>query len=289
LVKNWEEFREVILLLEVRQKELLENELVEVLRPNKDCKVMVYEGLGLDGFSHMENPNPIESLDPNILYELMQAELVISDNCIWPLFYRPDTVLVGHFFWHDIFHFSKFKGNYSLGKFVKFERLLIEKARTVIGIENFVFGDFKNRAEGKSIFLPEYCGALPAKSKSNEIWYSVGSTGLNLSDMKSLVGESIQRRESFELTKASLHPKAIFGRPGLGTIRDCIEFDIPFFPVYTGYNEELKRNTYVLFEKARKTDRISVNGKEFETLLFKRKEFIKNTSWNNFSAMIHRG
>ena len=44
------------------------------------------------------------------------------------------------------------------------------------------------------------------------------------------------------MKKTSVLPALVLGRPGMGTIRDCLEVGVPFIPFGSDFNVELESN-----------------------------------------------
>jgi UDP:flavonoid glycosyltransferase YjiC (YdhE family) len=53
----------------------------------------------------------------------------------------------------------------------------------------------------------------------------------------------IVERETYEFAEFKEKPKLVLGRPGLGTIRDCLATGIPFLPIWDKLDPELNSNT----------------------------------------------
>jgi UDP:flavonoid glycosyltransferase YjiC (YdhE family) len=98
------------------------------------------------------------------------------------------------------------------------------------------------------INLPRYHSDILADKNKNEtpdIWLSQGTTNLldksalSLNQLKEL---GITERETYEFAESKGKPSLVIGRPGLGTIRDCLAMGIPFLPIWDKMDPELNSN-----------------------------------------------
>jgi hypothetical protein len=89
-------------------------------------------------------------------------------------------------------------------------------------------------------------GSLRSRAKT-EVWYAKGTTGLNRIHSNTLENElrehglEMKTRETHRFSDSGL-PTLVLGRPGLGTIRDCLALSVPFLPYWVGEDPELSRN-----------------------------------------------
>ena len=99
-----------------------------------------------------------------------------------------------------------------------------------------------------TINLPRYNSDILADKNKNEttdIWLSQGTTNLldksalSLNLLKDL---GITERETYEFAESTGKPRLVLGRPGLGTIRDCLAMGIPFLPIWDKMDPELNSN-----------------------------------------------
>ena len=154
---------------------------------------------------------------------LLEHDYVISDNLVGVLKYRPDAILIGSFFWKDVFK-PKFGSNkltdYDLDLLEKHNPLLItnkyaetgevvlysNKAQFGFGCENKKYTEFKIdkilTLEPSLRYLDSYVDFFK--------------------DLE------IKKTKDFSLTKNI----AIMCRPGLGIITHCVEHHIPLIALY---------------------------------------------------------
>jgi hypothetical protein len=286
LVKNWKEFSRFCILLTKQQHLLLEAELSQILDVNFQVEILIYKGIGLDGFKHLDNPIHPENLDRNIVSELKRSKFVFSDNCIWPLYYRRDIILIGHFLWHDVLPLSNLSGKKLTEDVLGFEKKLLEDMRNTFGLEAFTFGKMLSIVEKKKILLPAYFNVDNGRTINEEIWHSQGTTGLNMIDSNEFSQLNVIPRETHRLKETLNLPKGVIGRPGLGTIRDCIEFQVPFFPAYSGADIELNNNAEVFEGLPGMTNNILVNGQLYKFRRILKEGLIGETSFSELSAKL---
>ena len=285
-VKSWDEFHTVFLLLSEEQRFFLEEEVEVILAPKYEVKILVYGGIGIDGYRHQKNPNNPEMLDIHIQAVIKYVSVVISDNCIWPLFFRSDCILVGHFLWHDVLNLNDICKSGHARRILTLERKLLEKAKTVFGITRFSFGKLLELSSGRNLALPVYCPNKPEKRRNDQVWYSTGTTGFNQINIRKWLDPRIVIRESFKLETSEFLPNAILGRPGLGTIRDSIEWGVPFGPLYSSQDFELQNNVAVISKLRIELRSMAIGGHFFSTYLLDKNMFIGEVSWSQIESAI---
>jgi|LauGreSBDMM110SN_4_FD.fasta_scaffold09158_2 hypothetical protein len=288
LVKEWSEFNDILILLTPTQTNQLEEEIAQVLGVNYKVTILKYDGLGLDGYSHQSSPNHPISLDQDCTRKIMDAELVISDNCIWPLYLRPDTVLLGHFSWHDVLPLLSTTKQGIVREIFDLEDVLLKSAKHVIAIKSFTFGKFANYVNSGSILFPIYKTDSKKKPEIQEIWYSKGTTGLNSVEFSTMSSYKLLNRETYFLSNSESIPLGVIGRPGLGTIRDCIEFEVPFSPLYSGTDVELQHNVKVLERASLSETQLQVGVNSYIFHRFSKKSLIGATSFADFNARLNQ-
>lgn len=286
LVKNWNTFDKISMLLTKVQYEHLEMELKQVLSDNFELKILFYDGVGLDGYAHIRNPKHPSNLDPDIVSEFSNAEIVVSDNCIWTLYFRSDTVLLGHFLWHDVLPLSASTADKSALLTLEFERDLLSRVETILGLKAFTFGQMLDLVGSNSILFPSYFSENLRKPIGNEIWYSQGTTGLNTHNVSQDFGLEIIPKETYRLHESPFLPKGVMGRPGLGTIRDCVEFQVPFFPTYAGYDIELDNNSQVIKSLPGIEKYLKIGSRSYMFLEIFKDALIGETAFGEFSARL---
>jgi hypothetical protein len=84
--------------------------------------------------------------------------------------------------------------------------------------------------------------------RTDKIWVALGTTGLhtNLLGKYSNLKNRLVPLESYMLHHASRLPMAVIGRPGLGTIRDCLSSGTVFIPFHNLLDIELDNNVETL-------------------------------------------
>jgi hypothetical protein len=233
------------LFLSSRQLKALSKEL-RGLCP--ETKVFEIEGYGLDGPSQMNSKT--RKIPQSLQRQFRDFDFVISDNVTWPGSFLDTFLLMGHFTWidywksrhpnqkkefsTDISHARKISNWYSPVDFSQMPTCLDGIERIEIPLSRYVTDPNTSR-----------------NSDITSISFSNGTTGLNLSDENELRLElqnmnlvlTTKESHGFEKNRA---PALTLGRPGLGTIRDCLAFGIPFLPCWLGDDPELLNNEATL-------------------------------------------
>ena len=213
---------------------------------------------GLDG------PHAIfedrEELDSTII-KIRNADNIVSDNLIWPASYNPNVFVHGHFTWVDYWNKLLDSTDISPPAELDFEAGLKKEVRAWFATETFrIPQSFLN-----DVFVPMPLIAYPNdrnyklyKRNWKEIWVSIGTTNDEISLKFDLVLESlkrlgfeIRRHETYLFHELRVLPGLVIGRPGLGTIRDCLASGTPFLtPIDDARNTisdpELSNNLEVL-------------------------------------------
>jgi hypothetical protein len=269
-----------------RQHQFLSKEIRETLCQKFDVRIFIYFGVGIDGHTTNSKTHEFGDLDREIVQAIKNADYVISDNCLWPFHFRRDTILLGHFLWHDVLDTLSVSNSSKFSQNLLAEKKLLESAKSVIGLRNFSFGSICDLAENRLVHLPNYYPNKSSKKIQDVIWYATGTTGLNQIKVSSPLDCTIVKKESFELQQSPYLPLAIVGRPGLGTIRDCIEYQVPFCPVFSGSDIELENNSAVLKRYSQHSTILKTIENTLEAFTVEREEFLGMTSWKEFSRMI---
>lgn len=150
-------------------------------------------------------------------------DIVISDNMPGILGYRPDALLLGSFFWKDVF-LSSFGKN----RLTTFDSMLIEKYKPTIITNKYVetqsVKDYSNKIQ-----YGFGCNIVSERSAT------VNTNLINNSSLKYLdtYREFIDNLELDLVDDFTITENAImFARPGVGTITHCVENSIPLVALY---------------------------------------------------------
>lgn len=234
--------KEVHLFATKRNISLLEHELQELGVLNLTVPV---PPIGLDSYL-MHGSQFLENKleKPSIAHDILkQADVVLSDNSLWPITVNSNVWTFGHFLWTDYYKASVDKlSEPTLESRLKCE---IELAREVKGrflLSAFQQSDLDLDIETHFVPMLRYLGddsAIYDSRNSNEIWVSIGTTGR--SKFAKFETERVRRLETHNFRLGKL-PRCVLGRPGLGTIRDCLAFSVPFFPISYDSDVELELN-----------------------------------------------
>ncbi len=248
---------------------------------------------GIDGPDWMRSGCLVESPSDNVIRLLHKCDLVISDNSIWPIKFNNQFVLFGHFNWlnyWDINDKHVFSGE--LKEIYLDEIMLLSKIKTAFQFKTFYFSGSFNPRTIVPIKLLKYesDGDFPKIVDSKSIWMSTGTTELNRYPYPKKIKKynfKIEPIETFKLIGATKKPSAVIGRPGLGTIRDCLAAGIMFIPYLRDYDPELESNILSL-KNLSLVSSISLNASSFESDIHKimSDKYIINSwqyAWSNIS------
>ena len=236
---------EAYLFLSSRQVQTLSREIGEI---SPKTKVSEIDGYGLDGPT--QSGSEVREVPESLQLQLKQFDFVLSDNLMWPGSFLNTFILMGHFTWVDYwksrqtnkefeiskstFHASKISKWYSPVDFSQMPTYLSGIERIEIPLSKYV-------SDPKTI----------RNLDMNSVSFSNGTTGLNQSDEHELrlqlenIGLALVTKESHSYQDSQI-PAITLGRPGFGTIRDCLAFGIPFLPCWEGDDPELKSNEAAL-------------------------------------------
>jgi hypothetical protein len=219
----------------------------ELAKMNLDLNLIEIESYGIDGPVWFKRGRLVLEPPPKIVDEIEGCDFIISDNLTWPFKYNENIALFGHFTWHDYWQRTKnFEDLKSLDIFEQdYENL--RNIPFAFQIKDFLL---EPRTFGNNIMinLPRYHSDIRVdknRNETTEIWLSQGTT--NLLDksglqLNVLTEHRIVEREAFELSESTGKPRLVIGRPGLGTIRDCLAMGIPFLPIWDKMDPELNSN-----------------------------------------------
>jgi hypothetical protein len=233
---------EVFLYLSTTQIQTLMEE-IRTISPKtivRDIKLHGLDGPTFQIDQVVEIPEELE-------LELKKLDFVISDNVTWPGRALDSFILMGHFSWIDYWEADCSD---------KVRPLIQQALGETLQISNwFLPKDFSHvpeemkRIKTVEIPLSRYGsdGDSIRRRTRTEVWYSKGTTGLNWIHLNGLekklrqYGLETKTRETHRLRDSEL-PALVLGRPGLGTIRDCLAWGVPFLPCWVGEDPELSRN-----------------------------------------------
>jgi len=234
-----------------KQERLLKSE-IESLFSGFPPDLIRIEAHGLESLLFQDSCKPVEVQGATI-QALEGADAVISDNSLWPALYNPNFFLFGHFEWLTYARNlpRDYQEKISETDVFKMEKELITK--TLIWFRTRHFSINNELLDPISLDVPllRYGGdeEYPT-TRADIVWISSGTTGRNspVTEGKHLSGYPFALRESWEMATSDHLPRAVIGRPGLGTIRDCLASKTPFIPSWRGIDSELARNESTLIE-----------------------------------------
>jgi len=150
-------------------------------------------------------------------------DIIISDNIVGILKYRPDAILSGSFFWKDTF-LSKFGKN----KLTYFDNNLLTKYNPLILSNKYLeIGEVKQYTNKKQFGFG--CPDLPYKlNKINNTVFIKPS--LNYIDTYSNFIHQIPTKFTTDIRKTK--ETLLIARPGGGIITHCVKHHIPLVAIY---------------------------------------------------------
>ncbi len=183
---------------------------------------------------------------------------VIGDNVLWPAEFANSFFFHGHFLWLDYYNLQNPKTIQNVNK--QKDKDLSNLELTKKFLLNSVFeikSQYVKAERVRSMPLMHYY-SLPKStstftdSVNSTVWLALGLTNSTskhllsfLVDTVQSIGITIQVKETFNLN-SSLKPSVVIGRPGLGTIRDILNYGVDFIPIDYVSDPELSHNVKVL-------------------------------------------
>ena len=205
---------------------------------------------GIDGPAWLLNGGGITKPSHDVIAKLKKCDFVISDNVLWPKKYSKVFVLFGHFNWIDYW------AKVDLGRFnLSLTQVYYKELQELLDVKVwFQFSDF---ALDPILNLPKQIVPIKLLNYSSDtkfrnliidkslVWISNGTTGLNRTlsaQQRDSIVFKVEEKETFHLLETEKKPIFVIGRPGLGTIRDCLAAGIIFHPYWDELDPELTSN-----------------------------------------------
>lgn len=238
-----------------RQMKLLSVDLEKIrLNPNR-VKFLCIGDYGIDTmnmkFFTIEEPTPSHE----VASALARSSAVISDNSTWASNYHENFYLLGHFDWFSIWLslFARNSPKHLIRMLREIEALALSRVRVWFQTVDFTLNQ---TLLTRTLTIPLFRYHTD-QSRSNphgflhnseEIWLGFGTTGFDRAPQARFSNSKYQilMKESYNLHEAKQLPLALIGRPGLGTIRDCISSKTIFLPLSGDSNPELNNNVQTL-------------------------------------------
>ncbi len=234
----------------------------------------------------------INNIDINFLKKikklnLKKKELIFSDN--YPDFCLLDNSLIvyANFFWHEIFN------NYNMHAKHILEQLKRKKT-PIFG--NYIFQKIKSKKLNikKIGFIEKFKGNL---KKHKNILISLGTAKINEKIKKQIIyqiSEQLKKNKNstnfyFDKIYYSKFKKyknvfladfsesmfrkmsLCIGKPGMGTINDCLKYGIIFISLDLEFNKEFKINSQIL-----KKNKLGIVVKNFKSAVVKANYIFEN-------------
>lgn len=238
----------IYLLMTRRQSMILSEDLY-----NSNFEVVQIGNYGLDGLLIDPSLNIVEI--PKTISDLIStADLVFSDNSLWPAKYSNHFYLLGHFDWVTHFLYSSSDYLKTIPNLYLLEQLALNELDLTKNIikwfqtTDFILTPYFDVPCTKIPFLRYSTDNFISENRKNETWIAQGTTGRNFESMlfNPLNFTKVIKKETWQISLNETAPLLVVGRPGLGTIRDCFASATCFYPLWTGYDLELDNNVNVL-------------------------------------------
>ena len=201
---------------------------------------------------------------------LVDAGVVVSDNLPDVLDVYPDTILQGSFFWHDSVQCGP--------RYIDYCNTLLFSKPRMIGVGEFASSSVRTRTRFMPVGLYSYNSyprqTIPSERRSILISCGHGAPPELVDQYRAFVRDiwksSPPPHFSFHVQPNLLHPtgqqpiwlrpadystsmyaslRAAIIRPGLGTICDVLNANVPIFPMYEPNNLEMSHNAAVIQER----------------------------------------
>jgi hypothetical protein len=231
-----------------RQYKILSEDLL-----NLNIEVIQIGNYGLDGL--LIDPSIKILKIPKTIIDLIEnADLVFSDNSLWPAKYSNSFYLLGHFDW--VTHFLNSSPDYLnivpnldlIEDLALSELSLTKNIKIWFQTRDFILPPYFEVSSTNTPLLSYSTDNFISRNRKNETWFAQGTTGKNFESLllNPLNFTRVLKKETWEMSFNETIPLIVVGRPGLGTIRDCFASATCFYPLWTGYDLELDNNKKVL-------------------------------------------
>lgn len=178
---------------------------------------------------------------------LKKHDLVVSDNIVGILKYRPDAILSGSFFWKDVY-FKKFGNN----KLTDFDNNLLEKYNPLI-ITNKYFETGSVKQYNHKLQFGIGCKLNPfTYKKTNKILFIEPS--LNYIDTYKDFVNKIHTKVNTDIN--IIENSIMVARPGGGIITYCVKNQIPLIALYD------ENDSNEILELADKIEELNIGVKQ---------------------------
>jgi hypothetical protein len=196
--------------------------------------------------------------------ELMEADIVVSDNLPQVLHYRNDAVLLGSFLWADLLK-AAYPDSTAVQAYAAEEQALLQRYRPPM----LCVGDVAMPAvttQTNAVPLPWFCQRERRISNPGErcrIGLLSGATEGITDDLR-LLAQCLSATDRFDvflpgylLDKMTPHSRLhrfdfadesfasldlLVCRPGIGTLTDSVRFSLPVIGIYEANNAEMEHN-----------------------------------------------
>jgi len=214
---------------------------MEPLSKNLDFFI-ASESFGIDGYVKNKSVTKMP-YDTKKIIESSNA--VICDNSLWPTEYNSNVYIHGHFLWHQVL--------------IDLDTDILQNELSLLQRSKIWFRNYNFKLDKQTLYqknaeivdvrcmryeLDHLLRDLPVKK--NEIWICGGTLIKNKKLVKDLGLSShnfiVKYFETYQMINLGYKPKFVLGRPGFGTIRDCLAAGVQFFPLNVNFDLEMQSN-----------------------------------------------
>jgi len=242
---------EVKIFVTARQAELMQQEINLYSNLTGRLKVITIGDYGIDTIDpKFFRLDELDRPDRFVIQSLESCDAVISDNSFWAAEFVQEFYLLGHFDW------IRFWQTHKKQKLLKIQDEILEYhahfwwPKVKIWFRTVDFGwSVPKEVHSTDLPLIRYYTDSTRNSKFrrqlNPVWIAYGTTGDRLFSPNEIDVHGLVKveKESFHLHTSKNKPHFLIGRPGLGTIRDCLSTGTIFLPCGDGGNPELVKNS----------------------------------------------
>ena len=201
--------------------------------------------------------------------ELIESDLIISDNHVLPVSLFDNLLLMGSFLWHDV----TLTINNQAQEIINYEReLLHNKPTSLICLGDMVMPSLNNQVSLlKQGWFTQRVDIPNVGSKTKKILITGGGTELINKQLlnivyllaeKDIYYEYFLDSKLFQMGKDFNRNLNLFSfsdedfasldyvvcRPGIGILTDCVRFSIPAIVINDGFNHEINHNSKMVNE-----------------------------------------
>ena len=202
-------------------------------------------------------------------HELIESDLIISDNHVLPMSLFDKVILMGSFLWHDV----TLASNKEVKEIIAYEReLLLSRTSSLVCLGDMFMPSLNNQVSLlKQGWFTQRSDLPYIGSSTKRILITGGGTKLVNKQLLELVQILTEKHSQYEylldskLFKVGQNLNSNFKlfsfsdedfasldfvicRPGIGILTDCVRFSIPALVINDGFNLEINHNSKMVSE-----------------------------------------